>query len=87
MTKLNTSIHGGVFEGTKMVSAPFKSIVNSKGEISRMSRRAINAAKQARCRKNKAERARVNMEFRGEAGSKRAAEYHQRLKSLALGTW
>lgn len=37
--------------------------------------------------RNRLARAQINQEYRGEAGSRRAGEYHSKLKALSMGLY
>lgn len=80
MATASTSIRGCVWVNGKQ-STP--ALMHKDGRT--VSATTHNRAKQERNRRNKRARAEVNATFKGETGSKRAAEYHARLASIAMG--
>ena len=86
--KITTSISGIQYEGWPIDGKPLARFndLSEKGQAAALRRRKRNTKKQERGRRNRARRAEINATFRGEAGSKRATEYHTQIKALSLGT-
>lgn len=78
--KMHKSIHGVLWVDGKQSSIAMRRVGDKW-----VPAKPYNTRKQAKNRHNRMIRANLNREYAGEAGSKNAALYHQKLKEISLG--